>query len=118
MFVRDRIEMRSIPDSAGHRDTWRFRVLKGEAMSIVWAVQRAHVFRREAHILRFLKDERCSVRIVEVRLFKTNRLSDRAPMDTRRWKPGGDLTETAKEISQYITDSGSADATIVASDEL
>jgi hypothetical protein len=39
-------------------------------------------------------------------------------MDARRWKPGGDLTETAKEISQYITDSGSADATIVASDEL
>ncbi len=65
-------------------------------MSIVWAVKGAHVFRREAHILRFLKDERCSVRIVEVRLFKTSRLSERVPMDTRRWNPGGDLIETAK----------------------
>jgi hypothetical protein len=87
-------------------------------MSTVWAVKGAHLFRREAHILRFLKDERCSVRIVEVRLFKTSWLSDRVPMDMRCWKPGGDLTETAKEISKYIADSGSADATIVASDEL
>jgi hypothetical protein len=86
-------------------------------MSTVWAVQGAHVFRREAHILRFLKDERCSVRIVEVRVFKTSRLSDRVPMDVRCWKPGGDLTETAKEIAKYIADSGSADATLVASDE-
>jgi hypothetical protein len=67
---------------------------------------------------RFLKDARCSVRIVEVRLFKTGRLSDRVPEDRRRWQPGGDLTETAKEISKYITNSGSAEATIVASDEL
>jgi hypothetical protein len=86
-------------------------------MSIVWAVKGAHVFRREAHILRFLKDERCSVRIVEVRVFETSRLSDRVPMDVRCWKPGGDLTETAKEIAKYIADSGSADATLVASDE-
>jgi hypothetical protein len=35
-------------------------------MSIVWAVQMAHIFGREKHILRFLKDERCSVRMVEV----------------------------------------------------
>ena len=87
-------------------------------MSIVWAVKGAHVFRREAHILRFLKDERCSVRIVEVRVFKTSRLSDRVPMDVRCWKPGGDLTETAKEIAKYIAESGSADSTIVASDEV
>ena len=87
-------------------------------MSIVWAVKKAHVFGREAHILRFLKDERCCVRIVEVRVFKTSRLSDRVPMDVRCWKPGGDPTETAKEISKYIADSGSADATLVASDEL
>jgi hypothetical protein len=87
-------------------------------MSIVWAVKGAHVFGREAHILRFLKDERCSVRIVEVRVFKTSRLSDRVPMDVRCWKPGADPAETAKEISKYIADSGSADATLVASDEL
>jgi hypothetical protein len=49
---------------------------------------------------------------------KTSRLSDRVSMDVRCWKPGGDPTETAKEISKYIADSGSADATIVASDEL
>jgi hypothetical protein len=87
-------------------------------MSIVWAVKGAHVFGREAHILRFLKDERCSVRIVEVRVFKTSRLSDRVPMDVRCWKPGGDPTQTAKEISKYIADSGSVDATLVASDDL
>ena len=87
-------------------------------MSIVWAVGGEHILRREAHILRFLKDERCSVRIVEVRVFKTSRLSDRVPMDVRCWKPGADPAETAKEISKYIADSGSADATLVASDEL
>ena len=87
-------------------------------MSIVWAVKGEHGFGREAHILRFLKDERCSVRIVEVRVFKTSRLSERVPTDIRCWKPGGDLTETAKQISKYIADSGSVDATMVASDEL
>ena len=40
------------------------------------------------------------------------------PEDRRRWQPGGDLTETAKEISKYITNSGSSEATIVVSDEL
>jgi hypothetical protein len=39
-------------------------------------------------------------------------------MDRRRWEPGGDLPTTAKEISKYIADSGSAEATIVASDEV
>jgi hypothetical protein len=43
---------------------------------------------------------------------------DQMPEDRRRWQPGGDLKQTAKEISQYISDSGSAEATIVASDEL
>ena len=42
-------------------------------MSTVWAVQMAHIWGREKHIFRFLRDERCSVRIVEVRLFKTSR---------------------------------------------
>jgi hypothetical protein len=87
-------------------------------MSTVWAVQMAHIWGREKHIFRFLRDERCSVRIVEVRLFKTSRISDRVPTDTRRWEPGADLKEIAKEISKYIGGSGSADATIVASDEL
>ena len=39
-------------------------------------------------------------------------------MDTRRWEAGSDLAKTAKEISKYIADSGSAEATIVASDQL
>jgi hypothetical protein len=39
-------------------------------------------------------------------------------VDRRRWEPCGDLPETAKEISEFITDSGSPEATIVASDEL
>jgi len=82
----------------------------------VWTVPATRI--RETYILRFLKDARCSVRIVEVRLFKTSRLLDRMPEDRRRWEPSGDLTETAKQISKYISDSGSAEATIVASDEV
>ena len=84
--------------------------------STVWSVPATRI--RETYILRFLKDAKCSVRIVEVRLFKTSRLLDPKPEDRRRWQPGGDLKQTAKEISQYILDSGSAEATIVASDEL
>ena len=84
--------------------------------STVWSLPATRI--RETHILRFLKDAKCSVRIVEVRLFKTSRLLDRMPEDRRRWGPGGDLTKTAKEISKYISDSGSAEATIVASDEI
>jgi hypothetical protein len=60
----------------------------------------------------------CFVRVVEVRLFKTGRLFDRVPVDRRRWEPCGDLPKTAREISDFITDGGSAEATIVASDEL
>ena len=86
--------------------------------STVWAVPAANIRRRETDIFHFLKDARCSVRVVEVRLFKMGRLFDRVPVDRRRWEPGGDLTETAKEISKYIADSGSPEATIVASDEL
>ena len=84
--------------------------------STVWAVPATRV--RDTYILRFLKDAKCSVRVVEVRLFKMGRLFDRVPEDRRRWEPSGDLTETAKEISKYISDSGSAEATIIASDEL
>ena len=87
-------------------------------MSRVWAEHGAHIWRRETHIFRFLRDARCAVRVVEVRLFKTSRLSERAPIETRRWEPGSDLAKTAKEISKYIADSGSIDATLVASDEV
>jgi hypothetical protein len=86
--------------------------------STVWAVPAANTRRRETDIFHFLKDARCSVRVVEVRLFKKGRIFDRAPMDRRRWEPGADLKETAKEISKYISDSGSVEATIVASDEV
>jgi hypothetical protein len=83
---------------------------------IVWAVPATRI--RETSILRFLKDARCSTRVIAVRLFKTGRLFDRSPVDRRRWEPGGDLLGTAKEIAKYISDSGSIEATIVASDEL
>ena len=87
--------------------------------STVWAVPASAGIRpRETDIFRFLKDARCSVRVVKVRLFKTGRLFDRVPMDKRSWEPGSDLAKTAKEISKYIADSGSAEATIVASDEV
>jgi hypothetical protein len=85
-------------------------------MSTVWAVPATGI--RETQIFSFLKDARCSARVIEVRLFKTGRLFDLAPMDTRCWGPGSDLPKTAKEISRYIADSGSVDATIVASDEV
>jgi hypothetical protein len=85
-------------------------------MSTVWAVPATGI--REIQIFRFLRDARCSVRVVEVRLFKTGRLYDRAPTDTRRWGPDSDLPKTAREISKYIADSGSAEATIVATDEV
>ena len=84
--------------------------------STVWTVPATRV--RETYILRFLKDARCSVQVVEVRLLKKSRLFDRSPVGRRRWEPGGDLPETAKEIAKYISDSGSIEATIVASDEL
>jgi hypothetical protein len=85
-------------------------------MSTVWAVPATGI--RENQIFRFLRDARCSVRVVEVRLFKIGRLFDRTPTDTRRWEPGPDLPKTAKEIAKYIADSGSVEATIVATDEL
>lgn len=85
-------------------------------MSSVWAVPGRGI--RETQIFRFLRDARCAARVVEVRLFKTGRLYDRAPIDTRRWGPGSDLTKIAKEISRYIADSDSMEATIVASDEI
>ena len=84
--------------------------------STVWAVPVSAGRPRESHIFRFLKDAPCSVRVVEVRLF--SHPFDRVPIDTRRWEPGSDLARTAKEISKYIADSGSAEATIVASDEV
>jgi hypothetical protein len=80
--------------------------------STVWAAPATRL--QEANILRFLKDARCSVRLVEVSLFKEC-IFDR--VGTRRWKPDGNLPKTAKEISKYIADSGSVDATIIASDE-
>jgi len=49
----------------------------------------------------------CSVRLVEVSLFKEG-IFDR--VQTRRWEPHGDLLGTAKEMSKYIADSGSEEA--------
>jgi hypothetical protein len=65
--------------------------------------------------LRFLKDVRCSVRLVEVSLFKEF-IFDR--VEVRRWEPQGDLTETAKQISKYVADGGCVEVRIVASDEV
>jgi hypothetical protein len=50
--------------------------------SVVWGVPATRL--REAHVLRFLKDARCSVRLVEVSLFKEF-IFDRVEM--RRWEP-------------------------------
>ncbi len=58
------------------------------------------------------------MRVIEVRLFKTSLLIDRVPDDRRRWRPSADLTRTAKEIAEFITHSGSSEATIAASNEI
>ena len=81
--------------------------------SVVWGVPATRL--REAHVLRFLKDARCSVRLVEVSLFKEF-IFDRVEM--RRWEPQDDLTETAKQISKYVADGGCVEVRIVASDEV
>ena len=60
--------------------------------STVWAAPATRL--HESNILRFLKDARCSVRLVEVSLFKEYIL-DR--VGTRRWKLDGNLPRTAKE---------------------
>jgi hypothetical protein len=51
---------------------------------------------------------------VEVILFKEFIFDH---VDTRRWKPDGDLLRTAKEISRYVADGGSVEVRIVATDE-
>ena len=69
--------------------------------STVWALPAMRL--QVVNILRFLKDVRCSVRLVEVSLFKEFMFDH---VYTRRWKPDGDLLRTAKEISKYVADGG------------
>jgi hypothetical protein len=69
----------------------------------------------EAQILGFLNDARFPVNLVEVSLFKEGVLYR---PEKRCWEPAGDLPVTAKDISRYIADNGSADVRIVASDEV
>ena len=85
-------------------------------MSFVWAVPGSAVNRR--HILNFLEEAQCSIRAVEVRLFKNDSLYKRIPVDSRRWAPSHDLTKTAQQIAKYIADNGPAEATLVAADEV
>ncbi len=86
--------------------------MNGPMSSIVWAAPATRL--DEVNILRFLKDVRCSVRLVEVSLFKEFIFD---PVGTRSWTPDGNLPRTAKEISKYIFDNGSVEARIVVSDE-
>ena len=77
-------------------------------MSItVWAAPASRLQSR--YIIRFLRDSRLPIRAVEVRLFMYNR----APMGSRRWEPVDDLAKTAEDISKYVNDSGSPQATII-----
>ena len=66
-------------------------------MSTLWAVP-ASAGLRPHHILAFLTDARCSVRVVEVRLFGSDSFYNRAPIACRRWEPSGNLADTANEI--------------------
>jgi hypothetical protein len=85
-------------------------------MSTVWAVPASAIHRR--NILGFLRDARCSVRAVEVWLFKKDWLYKGTPVASRRWETSIDLARTAEEISKYINDNGSVEATLVAADEV
>jgi len=85
-------------------------------MSTVLAVRVTGL--RPRHILSFLRDARCSVRPVEVSLFRSDTLFNRTTVGSRRWEPSRDLEKTAEEISEYIADSGSVQATLVAADEV
>jgi len=88
-------------------------------MPAIWKISSSGIRPRDVSIYRFLKDARCPVRVVEVRLFRKDPLFGRRPVYTRRWEPGSALAATAKEISKYIAYNGSVDATIVAwSDEV
>ena len=71
----------------------------------------------ELHILRFLKDAGSSIELIEVRLFEEGAF-DLTRTKMRRWKPEGDLVNTASEISKYIADSGCAEVKILATDEI
>jgi hypothetical protein len=82
-------------------------------MPAIWRISSSGIRPRDVSIYRFLKDARCPVRVVEVRLFRKDPLFGRRPVYTRRWEPGNALAATAKEISRYIADNGSVDATIV-----
>jgi hypothetical protein len=58
------------------------------------------------------------IRAVEVRLFKTDSLYKRIPIDSQRWGPSDDLSKTAQEIAKYIADKDAAEAPLVAADEV
>jgi hypothetical protein len=77
-------------------------------MSItVWAAPASRL--RSRHVLRFLTDSPSPIRAVEVRLFMYNR----TPAGSRRWESIADLAKTAEDISNYIGDSGSPQATLI-----
>ncbi len=82
-------------------------------MSTVWAVPMSR-FRQASQILNFLREERCSKRGLEVRLFKSSR---KEPIASRQWAPRSDLDAVAREIATYIAEYESVEATIVAADE-
>jgi hypothetical protein len=83
-------------------------------MSTVWAVP-ASRFLQASRILKFLREERCSNRSLEVRIFKTTR---KVQIASRYWEAGSDLAKVAQEISTYIAEHGSVEATIIAGDGL
>jgi hypothetical protein len=84
-------------------------------MSSVWAVFR--IFRSVA------KNSASSDRGAVLRAFRRSQAVQKRraiqsySIGSRRWQPHADLAKIAEEISQFITDNGSAEATIIAADE-
>jgi hypothetical protein len=77
----------------------------------VWAAPASRL--KSRHVLRFLAELRSPIHAVEVRLFSSDGLYSRTPVESRRWEPIGDLAKTAEDISKYIGDSNSPAATII-----
>ena len=60
----------------------------------VWAAPAFRLLSRYAP--RFLTESRSPIRAVEVRLFSSDALYSRTPVETRCWESVGDLAKTAK----------------------
>jgi hypothetical protein len=77
----------------------------------VWATPAFRL--KSRHVLQSSRRRGHLILAVEVRLFSSDTLYSRTPVESRRWERVGDLAKIAEDISKYIGDSGSPLATII-----